>query len=146
MRGYLQSIEVCVGPGVVWRALTNESSLTLWYATASIIEPRQGGRYEVATRLFGQRSALIDVYDAAKRLRLIYMPDGHWPPLPAGPLVEDFILDHRDGKTILRLLGSGVPDDPAWDGALKRLRAGWTVALSHLGRRLAAGDIRMTAS
>lgn len=144
MRGYLMSIEVDAGPGVVWRALTDGPSLALWYASSSIIEPRQGGRYEVETRLFGHRSALIDVYDAAKRLRLIYLPSDRLPPIQSGALIEDFILDRRDDKTTLRLLGSGVPREPAWDAALKQLRAGWTVAFSQLGRRLQAGDIKMS--
>jgi uncharacterized protein YndB with AHSA1/START domain len=144
LRGYLQSIEVPAGPGVVWRALTHGPSLALWYAPAATIEPRQGGRYEVDTRFFGHRSATIDVHEPAKRLRLIYLPDERWPPLQSGPLIEDFILDRRGDKTMLRLLGSGVPGDPAWDAPLKRLRAGWAVALSYLGRRIKAGDIGMT--
>jgi uncharacterized protein YndB with AHSA1/START domain len=146
LRGYVHSIEVEAGPGVVWRALTHGPSLALWYAPSSMIEPRQGGRYEVDTRFFGHRAALIDVYDAAKRLRLIYLPDDHWPPLESGPLIEDFIIDRRDGKTVLRLLGSGVPQDPEWDSALKRLRAGWAVAFSYLGRCLKAGEVRAAAS
>lgn len=145
MRGYLQSIEVDAGPGVVWHALTQPSALALWYARGALIEPRQGGRYEVETRFFGHRSALIDVYEAARRLRVIHLPCEGWPPLHGGTIVEDFLIDRRGERTLLRLLGSGVPADPDWDAMLRRLRAGWAVAFDYLRRRLAAGEIRMVA-
>ncbi len=142
LRGYLQSIDVEASPAVVWRALTHGPSLALWYAPESMIEPRKDGRYDVRTRFFGHRTATIDVYEPAKRLRLIHMPGEGWPPMKSGALVEDFLIDRRGEHTVLRLLGSGVPEDPEWDAALKRLRAGWAVAFDYLRRRIAAGEIR----
>jgi len=142
LRGYLQSIDTEASPAAVWRALTHGPSLALWYAPESMIEPRKGGRYDVRTRFFDHRSATIDVYDPAKRLRLLYLSQEGWPIMESGALVEDFLIDQRGDHTVLRLLGSGVPETPEWDASLKRLRAGWAVAFDYLRRRLAAGEIR----
>jgi uncharacterized protein YndB with AHSA1/START domain len=142
LRGYLQSIEIEASPAVVWRALTHGPSLALWYAPESMIEPRKDGRYDVRTRFFGHRTATIDIHEPAKRLRLIYMPGEGWPAVASGALVEDFLIDHRGERSVLRLLGSGVPEEPEWDAPLKRLRAGWAVAFDYLRRRIVAGEIR----
>ena len=42
-------------------------------------------------------------------------------------MVDDFLLDVRkgEGTTSLRLLGSGVPESPAWDQTYVRMRMGW---------------------
>jgi hypothetical protein len=67
-------------------------------------------------------------------------------PLPDLPddgavIVEDFLLD-RDPKaaradgvsavTVLRLLGSGVPEDGEWHSTYTAIRRGWERALLRL--------------
>jgi hypothetical protein len=49
-------------------------------------------------------------------------------------VVDDFILDIEPGpgNAVLRLLGSGFPQDEAWDSHYSRLRAGWAQALARL--------------
>jgi hypothetical protein len=49
-----------------------------------------------------------------------------WPPGNSA-VVDDFILDVRkgEGKTSLRLLGSGVPEAVAWDRTYVKIRMGW---------------------
>ena len=61
-----------------------------------------------------------------RRLRLIYLDGGDWPPSDTA-VVDDFILDVRkgEGTASLRLLGSGVPESPAWDKSYMRIRMGW---------------------
>ena len=47
-------------------------------------------------------------------------------------VVDDFILDVRANKTSLRLLGSGIPDAPAWDQGYTRIRMGWERFLARI--------------
>ena len=49
-------------------------------------------------------------------------------------MVDDFILDVRkgEGKTSLRLLGSGVPETPAWDKTYVRIRMGWERLMARI--------------
>jgi hypothetical protein len=84
------------------------------------------------------REAHIDVYQPPRRLRLIYMP------LPGQPsedtvIVDDFLLhsevatpEKGGALTILRVLGSGIPEGKQWDPLYLRLRNGWERGLLRL--------------
>jgi hypothetical protein len=58
---------------------------------------------------------------------------GDWPPSDSA-VVDDFLLDVRNGQgtTSLRLLGSGVPESPAWDKSYMRIRMGWERLLARI--------------
>ena len=74
--------------------------------------------------------AHIDVYMPQRRMRLVYLPSPH---LPADcTMVDDFVLDGGPRGTIVRLLCSGIPGDPAWDETYVRLRVAWERAMSRL--------------
>ena len=133
-------------PEAVWRALVEPGALELWYAGEARVEPRAGGHYAARTRTLGRREALIDVFEPGRRLRLIYAPNPAWPPPGPAVLVEDFLIDRRDDRTVLRVLGSGVPSGRDWDPVLQRLKAAWMVSFNHLQRQLAAGEISEPAA
>ena len=81
-----------------------------------------------------QMEAHIDVYDANRRLRLIYLPSDTLPATESA-IVADFILEPAAGSatgSILRVLGSGIPDGPQWDTHFKRMKVGWGAALARL--------------
>ncbi len=40
-------------------------------------------------------------------------------------IVEEYTIERRDGKTVLRLVESGVPNNPDWDGFYDGTNAGW---------------------
>jgi uncharacterized protein YndB with AHSA1/START domain len=137
-RGYLQSLRCVATTGQLWQALVQPEALKLWHVDEAEVDPRAGGRYIYRSRLFGIREAHIDIFEPARRLKLVYDPNPRWP---AGDsiIVEDFLIDSHDtsgGVSLLRLLGSGVPTAPEWNDTLKRLQAGWAVAFSYLQRRL----------
>ena len=110
-RGYAHLVEVKVPVARVWRALTDPALVRIWSGLDAEIDPREGGLYRLGKRQSGGREAHIDIFDANRRLRLIYL---HTPDLPPSEsaVVDDFLLDARksDGVTSLRLLGSGVPE------------------------------------
>jgi len=78
-----------------------------------------------------EREAHIDVFEPARRLRLIYMPPRDLPANDA-VVVDDFILNTEGEIAVLRLLGSGFPQDESWDTYYQRLRSGWGAALARL--------------
>ena len=140
-RGYLQGFETPADTATVWRALTEPAALKLWYATEAQVEPQLGGRFSVTTRLFGRREATIERFDTGMRLSLMYQPNPDWPPLSDTALIEDFLIDERQGLRLLRVIGSGVPADEAWTPLLKRLRTGWALAFAQLQLRLRGGRL-----
>jgi uncharacterized protein YndB with AHSA1/START domain len=132
-RGYAHLVEVDVPVGRVWRALTDPGLIRIWSGQEAEIDPRKGGLYRLGQRNNDSRDAHIDVFDVNRRLRLIYLKGGNWPPGDSA-VVDDFILDVRkgEGTASLRLLGSGVPESAAWDKTYVRLRLGWERLMARI--------------
>ena len=132
-RGYAHLVEVDVPAARVWRALTDPRLIRIWSGQESEIDPREGGMYRIGKRDSGAREAHIDIFDTNRRLRLIYLNGRDSPPSDSAA-VDDFILDTRrgEGKTSLRLLGSGIPDAPAWDQNYMKIRMGWERYLARI--------------
>jgi uncharacterized protein YndB with AHSA1/START domain len=132
-RGYAHLVEVDVPVTRVWRALTDPGLIRIWSGQEAQIDPRRGGSYQLGKRNAGGREAHIDIFDVNRRLRLIYLNGGDWPPSDSA-VVDDFILDMRkgDGKTSLRLLGSGIPESAAWDKSYVRIRMSWERLLARI--------------
>ena len=125
-RGYAHLVEVEVPVARVWRALTDPALVRIWSGQEVEIDAREGGLYRVGSRQGGGREAHIDVFDVNRRLRLIYLNSPGYPTSDSA-VVDDFLLDVRkgEGTTSLRLLGSGIPEAPAWDQTYLRIRMGW---------------------
>jgi uncharacterized protein YndB with AHSA1/START domain len=132
-RGYAHLVEVDVPVTRVWRALTDPGLIRIWSGQEAQIDPRKGGSYQLGKRNAGGREAHIDIFDMNRRLRLIYLHGGDWPPSDSA-VVDDFILDVRrgDGTTSLRLLGSGIPESAAWDKSYVRIRMSWERLLARI--------------
>jgi uncharacterized protein YndB with AHSA1/START domain len=140
-RGYMQGFETAASAATLWRALTEPAAIRTWLATEVIVEARTGGRYATVSRLFGRREAQIERLDPGSRLQLLYEPNVDWPPLPDTAIMEDFIIDERKGRRMLRVMGSGVPTDEEYAKMLVRLRTGWALAFAQLQLRLKDGTI-----
>jgi uncharacterized protein YndB with AHSA1/START domain len=139
-RGYAQRIDIRIDIDSVWNALIDPATVSRWYAPATRIDARERGIYTVNLEPTLALEANIDVFVPPRRLRLIYMP---FPGMPddGAVIVEDFLLDRDDAAareagvsavTVLRLLGSGIPDSAAWNRVYMRLRTGWERALPRL--------------
>ena len=130
-RGYAHRINVNAPMELVWRGLIDPELLAVWCGPGPRVTARSGGSYFVRINGELEREAHIDVFDPARRLRLIYMPPRGLPESEA-VLVDDFILDTEPGIAVLRLMGSGFPQEEAWDAYYQRLRGGWALALARL--------------
>lgn len=132
-RGYAHLVEIDVPVARVWRALTEPGLIRIWSGQEAEIDARQGGMYRIGKRSGTAREAHIDVFEVNRRLRLIYLNGKDSPPSDTAA-VDDFILDTRrgEGKTSLRLLGSGIPDAAAWDRSYASIRMGWERFLARI--------------
>ena len=136
-RGYAHRVDIRTGIEQVWQSLTEPERLTHWYAPQARVDAREGGSFWVRIDGDLMREAHIDIFQPPRRLRLIYMP------LPGSPasdavMVDDFLLHGeaasagKGAQTVLRLLGSGVPEGREWAALYLRLRGGWEHALLRL--------------
>jgi uncharacterized protein YndB with AHSA1/START domain len=138
-RGYVHRVDIRADIDDVWQALIDPAILSRWYVPNARVDARVGGSYWTRLDAKTVREAHIDVFQPPRRLRLIYMPQAGLPD-EGGVCVDDFLLE-QDGQggredkprhTIVRLMGSGVPDGRAWDALYLRLRNGWERALLRL--------------
>ncbi len=132
-RGYAHLVEIAAPPARVWRALTEPALIRLWSGQEAEVDARKGGVYRLGRPHAGGREAHIDVFEANRRLRLIYLPARDAPPCDSA-VVDDFLLDprHGEGKTSLRLLGSGISESTEWDPIYLRLRVGWERQMARI--------------
>jgi uncharacterized protein YndB with AHSA1/START domain len=137
-RGYAQFVEIRQPPERVFAAFADPLQLAGWYAAEASVDPRRGGRLLVKLANGRVRDATIDVWDPGRRLRLIYMPDPTLPASTTGPIVEDVLFDVKPGRTVVRILGNGVPGEREWDVHYLALRRGWAYWLYALKRLLEA--------
>jgi uncharacterized protein YndB with AHSA1/START domain len=130
-RGYAHRVNIAAGVEIVWRALTDSACLEQWCAPDARIRPQSRGWFSASADGVTPLEAHIDVFDPGRRLRLILLPS---PALPEAQtaLVMDFILEASPAGTILRLLGSGIPGDEAWDAPYLDLRTSWKRAIARL--------------
>jgi uncharacterized protein YndB with AHSA1/START domain len=130
-RGYAHRVDIAADADQVWRALTEPEHLAKWCSPGAQIRAQKGGLFRASVDRVTELEAHIDIFEPARRLRLIYLPT---PSLPSSedPIVDDFILDAKEPGTILRLLGSGFPPTAEWNRQYQRLRLGWQQALTRL--------------
>jgi uncharacterized protein YndB with AHSA1/START domain len=134
LRGYAHRVDIVGEVSAVWRAFTEAPHLPRWCAPDATLRARPGGLFRASVDRVTQLEASVDVCEPNRRLRLIYLPS---PALPATEtaIVADFILEPSpppERGVILRVLGSGIPDGPGWDTQYKRMRVGWSSALTRL--------------
>src|SRR5262249_9098626 len=105
--------------------------LVRWCSPGAQIRAQQGGLFRACVDRVIEMEAHIDIFEPARRLRLIYLPSRALPP-PDDPIVDDFILDSKEHGTILRLVGSGIPPTEEWNAQYQRFRLGWQQAMTRL--------------
>jgi uncharacterized protein YndB with AHSA1/START domain len=131
VRGYAHRIDIYGDVNMVWRAITDPRSLSRWCSPRAEIRARPGGLFRASVDRLTELEAHIDIFEPARRLRLIYLPSLTLPPSDSA-ITDDLLLEPMPGGTIVRLLGAGVPAAVEWDVQYARLRTGWLHALTRL--------------
>jgi uncharacterized protein YndB with AHSA1/START domain len=130
-RGYAQRTDIVASAQAVWNALTDTASLTLWCSPDARISAKPGGLFRATVDRVTHLEAHIDVYEPARRLRLIYLPCEALPAEECA-VTDDFMLATVPRGTIVRLLGSGFADSEGGEVQFRRMRMGWERALARL--------------
>jgi uncharacterized protein YndB with AHSA1/START domain len=132
-RGYAHRVDIVADAEQVWRALTEPECLARWCSPGAQIRAHKGGLFRASVDRVTELEAHIDIFEPARRLRLIYLPSQSLPPTDT-PIVDDFIIDAKGSPegTILRLLGSGIPATEEWNRQYQRLKLGWQQAMTRL--------------
>jgi uncharacterized protein YndB with AHSA1/START domain len=130
-RGYAHRVNINAPVELVWRGLIDPKLLAVWCGPRPRVTACANGSYFIRLNGELEREAHIDVFDPARRLRLIYLPPREFPESDA-VMIDDFILDTEQGVAVLRLLGSGFPPEESWEAFFQRLRAGWALSLARL--------------
>jgi uncharacterized protein YndB with AHSA1/START domain len=131
VRGYAHRVDIAADASKVWRAMTESELLRRWCSPEAELQPRQGGLFRARVDRVTELEAHIDVFDAGRRVRFIYLPNPGLPPADS-VLTDDLIVEGVPDGTVVRLLGSGVPGEAAWDTQYWRLRTAWLQALNRL--------------
>jgi uncharacterized protein YndB with AHSA1/START domain len=108
----------------VWKAITDAEELTRWFVEQARVEPGVGGTIALSWDGPPTGSSRIDAWEPNRRLRVTLGPMK--PNQDAATqIVDEYTIERRDGKTVLRLVSSGIPDSPDWDGFYSGTNSGW---------------------
>lgn len=131
-RGQEHAIEIDAPPEAVWRAITDAEEITRWYVPEARVDLREGGTYRVSWGEGMDGESEIAVIEPGRRLRLEHRPMPGSPEMPTGPIVEEYTIESADGRTVLRLVTSGIPNSEDWDWFYEGTKRGWTIFLMGL--------------
>jgi uncharacterized protein YndB with AHSA1/START domain len=132
-------IEIDAPIEAVWKALTEAEGLTRWLCDEARVTPGVGGSFWVSWGEGQAGESRIEVWEPGRRLAMRNLPpEGHGQSdekaAAETPMIQEYILETRAGKTVLRLVDSGIPDSPEWDGMYDGKSRGWKMffqALRH---------------
>ena len=111
----------------VWKAITDAEELTRWFVETAKVEPGVGGSFRISWGGGEEGKSTIQVWEPNTRLRVALAPFemGAAKNEAASPIIEEYTIERRDGKTVLRLVQSGIPASPEWDGFYNGTNSGW---------------------
>jgi len=111
----------------VWAAITDAGELTRWFVETAKVEPGVGGTFVISWGGDESGGSTIEVWEPNRRLRVALTPFdmGAAKGTRESPIVEEYTIERRDGKTVLRLVQSNIPNAPEWDGFYDGTNSGW---------------------
>jgi uncharacterized protein YndB with AHSA1/START domain len=111
----------------VWKAISEGEELTRWFVEEATVVPGVGGTITISWGGGEDSTGTIEAWEPNKKLRKKLAPIemGELKSDPAVPLFDEYTIERRDGKTVLRLVCSGIPDAKEWDGFYNGTNTGW---------------------
>ena len=112
----------------VWKAISDGEELTRWFVGGGDGRARRRrhdlhfvGRRRKKARARSKHGSRTGSCGRSWR-RSTWARRSHDP---AVPMIDEYTIERRDGKTVLRLVSSGIPDAPEWDGFYNGTNSGW---------------------
>ncbi len=123
-------IEIDAPPEAVWKAISNGEEMTRWYAEEARVEPGTGGKNWIS---WGEGQEVANqnlAWEPGRRLT-VGKPN-HETATDWEAIVIDFQIETRGGRTLLKLVQSGLPAGPDWDSMDDGTDVGWEMFLLAL--------------
>jgi uncharacterized protein YndB with AHSA1/START domain len=121
----------------VWKALTEAEGLTRWLCDEARVTPGVGGSHWVSWGEGQAGESICEAWEPGRLLRMRNLPgenSEYSKAAAATPFIQEYTIESRGGKTVLRLVDSGMPSSPEWDGMYDGKTRGWEMfflALRH---------------
>lgn len=135
-RGQEHEIAIDASAEAVWRAISEADEVVRWYVQSAEIDGREGGLYRVSWGEGMDGTSRIEAFEPGRRLRLAHEPMPGSPEIETGPIVDEWVIATEGGRTVLRLVTSGIPETEDWDWFYEGTKRGWTIFLLTLKQYL----------
>jgi uncharacterized protein YndB with AHSA1/START domain len=137
--------EIDAPPREVWSALTTGEGLKRWFPLDARVDPGAAGSVWLSWGPGMEATAPIHAWEPHARFGWTesYGDDESGRPIR---VMVDFHIEGRDGRTVVRLVQSGLGASSDWDEMYDALTDGWTYFLFNLAYyflRHAGSDRRM---
>lgn len=127
---------------LVWKALTTTEGLSTWYVVAAELEARPGGELVADWGAGATGMGKYEAVDPGRRIHLVYGEESG---------AEEWLLEHENGITHVRLIHSlPVDDDATWDDTYPGIVRGWRLfmgtlqfAVERVGRLGRQAEVRL---
>jgi len=131
-RSFEMQLEINAPVEAVWKALTDAHELTQWFPLNAKVKPGVGGNIWTSWGLPFEGESRIEIWEPNRRLKSGWPTWGAKNDEERARLTVDYLLEGRDGKTILRLIHSGFSKDASWDKEYDGVSRGWSFELRGL--------------
>jgi uncharacterized protein YndB with AHSA1/START domain len=129
-RSVVDSIEIAAPADVVWRALTEAAELERWFPLVARVEPGVGGRIHMSWQ--NEFAGELEILEWRPDELLVTGWSGPEGDPMATPQTTELHLRERGGRTVVRLVASGIPAGAEWDEWYDGTRRGWRFELHSL--------------
>jgi uncharacterized protein YndB with AHSA1/START domain len=135
MAELVREIVIDATPETIWPLLVDPARHVEWMGTEAEIDPRPGGVYRVLAR--GAHQAAGEYVEVVPEEKVVFTFgwEGDEHPIPPGSTTVEISLHPEGGKTRVRLVHRGLPDDAIADHT-----GGWTAYLDRLAVVATGGD------
>jgi len=127
-------VEIDAPLEAVWKAITDADEIIRWFCEEARVTPGVGGTVWHSWGEGQSGESAIEAWEPNKRLRVRLTPYGKMDAeaITGQPMVTEYVLESRGNKTVIRLVHSGIPDAPGWEGYYDGTNRGWQLFLLAL--------------
>lgn len=129
-RSIEDSIAIAAPADVVWRALTEAAELERWFPLVARVEPGVGGRIHMSWQ--NEFAGELEILEWRPGELLTTGSSGPEAEPAASQQTTELHLREEDGRTVVRVVASGIPAGAEWDEWYEGTRRGWRFELRSL--------------
>lgn len=123
-------VEIDAPADLVWRALTEAEGIESWFAPDARVTPGPDGKIWLSWGPGIEGEAPIRAWEPGKHFRWVEREE------TGQPRIVDFVIETKDGKSVLRLVHSGFGADASFDREYESTHGGWNTFFALLKYKL----------